>query len=183
VPAGIDAKLILQAFKIQENRRMLASCRARQFAVEQKIEEQVSKLDLLQVTGRHPPLPDPARKPSLRRGVKEIKVVLDSPISGIVDAIANDPDSRLYRRELSELQRFSASSPKQFHSRELSPGKGAHSEKDLEGPLLQRLQLQRQGSSDRQEGESLEYYEQLILNNPVLYRKIMMAYNASKRQL
>jgi hypothetical protein len=29
----------------------------------------------------------------------------------------------------------------------------------------------------------MEYYEQLILNNPVLYRKIMMAYNASKRQL
>lgn len=29
----------------------------------------------------------------------------------------------------------------------------------------------------------MEYYEQLIVNNPVLYRKIMMAYNASKRQL
>lgn len=29
----------------------------------------------------------------------------------------------------------------------------------------------------------MEYYEQLILNNPVLYRKIMMAYNASKRHL
>jgi hypothetical protein len=93
---------------------MLASCRARQFVVEQKIEEQVSKLDLLQVTGRQSLLPEPARRPSQRRGIKEIKVVLDNPISRIVDAIAQDPDSRLYQRELSELQRFSASSPKEL---------------------------------------------------------------------
>lgn len=112
VPAGIDAKLILQAFKIQENRRMLASSRARQFAVEQKIEEQVSKLDLLQITGRQSLLPEPLRKSSQRRGVKDIKLVLDNPISRIVDVIAQDPDCRLYQRELSELQRFSASSPK-----------------------------------------------------------------------
>lgn len=98
VPAGIDAKLILQAFKIQENRRMLASSRARQFLVDQKIEEQVSKLDLLQVTGRQPFHPEPQRKASQRRGAKEIKLVLDNPIGRIVDAIAQDPDSRLYQR-------------------------------------------------------------------------------------
>ena len=39
----------------------------------------------------------------------------------------------------------------------------------------------RQGTDDST--LSIEYYEQLILNNPLLYRKIMVAYNASKRQL
>jgi hypothetical protein len=98
VPAGIDAKLILQAFKIQENRRMLASSRARQFVVEQKIEEQVSKLDLLQVTGRQSVLPEPVRRASQRKGIKDIKVVLDNPINRIVDVISQDPDSRLYQK-------------------------------------------------------------------------------------
>ena len=28
----------------------------------------------------------------------------------------------------------------------------------------------------------MEYYEQMILDNPVLFKKIMVAYNASKRQ-
>ncbi len=57
MPAGIDAKVILQAFKMQENKRMLSSCRSKQFAMEHKIEEQVSKLDLLQITGRQSVIP------------------------------------------------------------------------------------------------------------------------------
>ena len=121
---------------------MLASCRAHQFAVEQKVEEHISKFDLLHVTGRQSVLPEPARRPSQRRGIKEIKLVLDNPISRIVDAIALDPDSRLYQRELSELQRFSASSPKEVqHGKELQlpHPKGVHSQKELETPLVQRL--------------------------------------------
>ncbi len=98
VPAGIDAKVILQAFKMQENKRMLASCRSRQFALEQKIEEQVSKLDLLQVTGRQSQMPSSLPRPPLKRGVRDIRIVFDNPIDRIVDVIAQDPDSRLYQR-------------------------------------------------------------------------------------
>jgi hypothetical protein len=30
--------------------------------------------------------------------------------------------------------------------------------------------------------EEQEYYEQMILDDPLLFKKVMMAYNASKRQ-
>lgn len=57
VPAGIDAKLILQAFKIQQHRKMLSSSRTKPYAIDQKLEEEVSKIDFLRVTGRQSNIP------------------------------------------------------------------------------------------------------------------------------
>lgn len=143
MPAGIDAKVILQAFKLQENKRLLSTCRSKQFAMEQKVEEQVSKLDLLQVTGRQSIIPSSIRRPSHKKGIKDIRLVFDNPINRIVDVIAQDPDSRLYQRELSELQRLSSSSsPKVINSHNLTTAKGIFSQKELETPLLQKSHKQ-----------------------------------------
>ena len=77
---------------------MLASCRSKQFGIEHKIEEQVSKLDFLQVTGRQSVIPESLKRASHKKGIKDIRLVLDNPINRIVDVIAQDPDSRLYQR-------------------------------------------------------------------------------------
>jgi hypothetical protein len=133
---------------------MLASSRAKQFVIEQRVEEQVSKLDLLQITGRQSVIPEPIRRASYRRGIKDIKLVLDNPINRIVDVIAQDPDSRLYQRELSELQRFSSSSsPKELssHNKDLFSNKGVLSQKDLEAPLFHRLPKHQSVETPKQE--------------------------------
>lgn len=57
--------------------------------------------------------------------------------------------------------------------------KGIFSHKDLEATfnnkILKPIHLENPS-------ESMQYYEELILNNPILYRKIINAYNATKRQ-
>jgi hypothetical protein len=38
--------------------------------------------------------------------MKKIKLILHEPISKIVDTISNDPDSRHYQNELTELKKY-----------------------------------------------------------------------------
>ena len=57
--------------------------------------------------------------------------------------------------------------------------KGIFSHKDLEATFNNKIfkPIHLENPS-----ESMQYYEELILNNPILYRKIINAYNATKRQ-
>lgn len=134
---------------------------------------------MLRVTGKElHSSPESYRIKSYRKDVKNIKLVLDNPLEKIVDAIAHDPESKYYRKELGELKKLTVSSPKEVFTHF---DRNVYSQKDLDSPYLSRMS--KQLSEDRSKKEGLEYYEQMILNNPVLFKKIMVAYNASKRQL
>ena len=84
IPNSINTELLLQTFRAQENRKILASSRAYQFLPEKKKEEK-PKFNLLHVKGKE--LPHNNEPSGIRvnhKYVKHVRQALSRPMSQII---------------------------------------------------------------------------------------------------